>query len=146
MIGLIKGGIKKQVRDRFKDRAVKKAVATRKRKRKPPLETEATRAGRGKGIEAAKNYLYKKDRKGNFKLHRQSNEFGEYDPRGRKVYTLKSRIKPKTILKAADIAIGAGGALAIKKATEGKSKTNKKSGGKITYKMTGGQVVDSGYD
>ena len=146
MIGLIKGGIKKQVRDRFKDRAVKKAVATRKMKRKPPLETEATRAGRGKGIEAAKNYLYKKDRKGNFKLHRQSNEFGEYDPRGRKVYTLKSRIKPKTILKAADIAIGAGGALAIKKATEGKSKTNKKSGGKITYKMTGGQVVDSGYD
>jgi len=113
-------------------------------KKKIPLEIEARQAGRGKGIKAAKDYLYKKDKKGNFQLVDQTDPFGDYT--GKRMYTFKSRVKPKTILRAADIAIGAGGALAIKKAIEGRSKTNKKSGGKITFRMSGGQVVNAGYD
>lgn len=135
-------------------------------KKANPLTTNTMKkqSGQGKGIEAAKKYLYKTDKEGKFKRTPQTDEWG--DPIGKLVHLKKTRLKPAKILKGLDIAAAGGAGVAGEKIISAAKKRNKstkekmeetkkkkyvkppksvrkKSGGKVSAKKykSGGRVA-----
>jgi hypothetical protein len=104
---------------------MKKGVAKKIKKPTPaqikkanPLTTTTMKkqiesGGRKKGIEGAKKYLYKTDKKGKFQYTPQTDALG--DPTGKLAHVKKTRLKPAKVAKAIDIAAaGAAGVIAEK--------------------------------
>ena len=118
---LMKKGVAKKIK-KPTPAQIKKANPLTTTTMKKQIESSA----RQKGIEGAKKYLYKADKKGKFLRTPQTDAFG--DPTGKLAHLKKTRLKPAKVTKAIDIAAaGAGGYAAAKfmTAAEKKHKSTK---------------------